>query len=228
MSLIPGNSTPPFSPLVNFAPFPARDVEAYITEGSINTLLAGLAMEGGFSGALPLPPTLNTTALKAEIPGAYALCANCNITVKFWPAGPYPWVTLTSEAVTVGASQIALQFLGSNATVQETELFQASADVSAGIDDIAIRGKNQSTIYFQLDMKTLSATVTQSNVGDVPIGMLVSVLKVAIQDLFIKDFNTKFQGITIPLLYGFGASQLVFNVTQGQLALGANVDIPQL
>ena len=224
-SLAPTNQTPATVPQPNFDQFPPRDIAFYLTEQSVNTLLAMHAAD--FVANLTIPPgDFNTTSLRSLIPAAYTACPGCAVGLALALEGA-AYVTMANSTVTAAVMQLQLTVTASNATLpQPVELMVLSVDLQLQVSNLTVVGANLNTIYFQLQLPQLSATVVRSDVGTLGIPVIVWLAHHLLDDILLAAFNRHFDGVALPNSDGFSTGNVIIQVDDGQLAAAADVNVP--
>lgn len=230
VSLLPTNSTPPtvVPPAFNDV-LPHRDAEAYVEGASLNTFLAALTQKGDFTQTIHLPKGFTTLAVKKYMPKLYDACPACELGLGLAPLTP-PLVLANNQSFQFSWTALSVSLLGFNSSLPPAgyDLFDASVNMELDVRNVSVWGTNMSTVDFQLDLPTLTATVTSSKIGTIDVSLVADLFHFLIQDVLFKGFDKNFAGITLPQVDGFSVYDLAILLEGGQLGLATNANIPML
>ena len=223
--LLPSNATPPDVVPPRFVQFiPQRDAEVYVDQGSLNGLLAHLAATGALQGSMALPAELNTTAVRAALPGAFAACPGCPMFAEASVVAVAPVITISAYTATLAVTNatLALAALPPN-NASAIPLLVASVTAQLGVASVTFSGPLGNVLDFNLFLPTLNATLVESRVGDVPVGTLAGLLSWTLREVLLPLFNARFPGVPLPVVRN--ATVLL---TPGQVGAAVDVDLSAL
>ena len=205
--------------------FDNRDIEAWIDESSAHNLLEHFQEIGHLNFHAKVKA--NTTIFKTLLPGAFALCPDCQIELSnLFPTAPRPVFNGSAGIVVDNMHFIVNGVDAANGTT--VQLFVLGINGTLLVQNITINGQLQNTIRFAVAMPVFAFDTISTNSGPIDTGLLTSVIDFLLQGLALPEFNKNFQGITIPLVDGITIDRVEMDFAGGRAIMGVDVKVPQL